>query len=1062
MAGYGRRHGTELMTDSPSLADSQTASSGMTRLERLQQKIERAANLLPSQGPITVFVHHNTLHAFEGLRFDEALKAAARAFGCQPYLSEDRYRQELRRGRIRFAGLHATLLEDLGKRAWDKVVGFCTRLKLRLAMLQFPLRYGPTEELLWFVAETDALRRVRADASAAIRVRLVAETRRWAMRDLRSGNGTGLHGAGSFKSVPAGLAGLFERFAESHIEDWTDSTWEAFTLHVLWRVCCNGVARVPETAPPTPTPLRHRDLLLQATGLDADLLVHDLLIRFCGAYLDQGLAQWRLPRRDEGFYRAFWALYRQPLGPPDHWLRGLAAELVRSEQARLSPLESISESLELLGVPEREWDDFLAATLLALRGWAGMTRFLEERGDRAVHPIPPGSLVEFLAVRLLLDRLALAHAAQQSLGFTGPLLSLRDQLRRRLGRPQMPSVEQHAFLVFQLAQVLGWTPEELHRLSDQEWQALMAEIEAFSTIERRRIFHLAYERRFCTRALDALALHSQWPEVEPYRPRFQAVFCIDERQESIRRHLEEVAPDAVTFGLPGYYGLDMYYRGVTDAHFVPLCPPILRPGHWVVERVQEESAEVHERLLLGRWVLGMASHRVHIGTRAFALGALLSTVGGVLASIPLIARTLLPRVTARIRKAFGRLVLPPPATRLQLERSEPVPSDHGGGIGFSLEEMAAIAERVLRDLGLTSGFARLVLMFGHGSTSLNNPHESAHDCGACGGSRGGPNARAIAQLLNDPRVRAALKERGLVLPAETVFIGAAHNTSSAAVTFYDLDRLPGSHREAFEAARTLVEEACDRDAHERCRRFQTAPLTLSCAAARQHVEGRAEDLAQVRPEWGHATNGLCIVGRRRRTRGLFLDRRAFLHSYDPTQDDAEGTILGRVLQAAVPVCAGISLEYYFSYVDNHGFGCGTKLPHNIASLLGVMDGAASDLRTGLPWQMVEIHEPVRILFVVETTAQTMYCVMERYPPIGRLIRNDWVRLALLDPVAPIIQVYRKGAFRRYRPQARRLPHAASSGDWYRGWRDHLEFAEIGDTPVRRADDSLKLSRNRRT
>jgi uncharacterized protein YbcC (UPF0753/DUF2309 family) len=270
-----------------------------------------------------------------------------------------------------------------------------------------------------------------------------------------------------------------------------------------------------------------------------------------------------------------------------------------------------------------------------------------------------------------------------------------------------------------------------------------------------------------------------------------------------------------------------------------------------------------------------------------------------------------------------------------------------------------------------------------------------------------------------------------------------HNTSNEAVTYYDTDRIPDSHRAEFESVRALVEQAADRDAHERCRRFQSAPLTLTFVAARQHVEGRAEDLAQVRPEWGHATNAVTIVGRRSRTRGLFLDRRAFLNSYDPTQDDADGTILTRILRAAVPVCAGISLEYYFSFVDNAGYGSGTKLPHNITGLLGVMDGAAGDLRTGLPWQMVEIHEPVRNLFVVETTPATMLCILDRDPGIGRLVRNDWVRLATLDPHSPRVHVYRDGAFHEYEPQAEQLPRASSSVDWYRGWRDHLEFAEIG-------------------
>jgi uncharacterized protein len=185
------------------------------------------------------------------------------------------------------------------------------------------------------------------------------------------------------------------------------------------------------------------------------------------------------------------------------------------------------------------------------------------------------------------------------------------------------------------------------------------------------------------------------------------------------------------------------------------------------------------------------------------------------------------------------------------------------------------------------------------------------------------------------------------------------------------------------------------------------------------------------------------VGRREWSRGLFLDRRAFLTSYDPTQDDAEGTILTRILGAVFPVCAGINLEYYFSHVDNNGYGSGSKLPHNVAALLGVMDGAMSDLRTGLPWQMVEIHEPVRSLFLIETTPAMMLGIMGRNEGIGRLCRNGWIRLAVLEPGTDEISIYERGAFRRYRPQSAVLPRAASSVGWYRGWRDHLEFAEIG-------------------
>jgi uncharacterized protein YbcC (UPF0753/DUF2309 family) len=491
----------------------------------------------------------------------------------------------------------------------------------------------------------------------------------------------------------------------------------------------------------------------------------------------------------------------------------------------------------------------------------------------------------------------------------------------------------------------------------------------------------------------------------------------------------------------------MYYRGAADAHFVPLCPPVIRPSHWVREYVVESHKDDFRLRARTQRALGMATHQFHRGSRSFALGALLSGVVGVLASIPLVARTVFPRLVARIRSTFGRYVLAPTATRLRIERTEDSPSEREGGIGFTVEEMTAICEKVLRELGLTSNFSRLVLTHGHGSTSMNNPHESAHDCGACGGAVGGPSGRAMAAMLNDRRVRDRLAARDLKIPDETVFVGGMHNTSNERMTYYDPDLIPPSHALEFDAIHELIETACDRDAHERSRRFHSAPLTHTFAAARQHVEGRAEDLAQVRPEWGHATNAISIVGRRDWTRGLFLDRRAFLTSYDPTQDDAENSVLTRILAAVVPVCAGISLEYYFSYVDNLGWGCGTKLPHNISALVGVMDGAASDLRTGLPWQMVEIHEPVRLLFIIETTAEIMLRIMDRNEGIGRLCRNDWIKLTLMHPETHELSVFQNGAFLHYEPSARELPKAGTSTEWYRGWRDHLEFAQIqADAP----------------
>ena len=1007
----------------------------------VQSLIEQSGRLLPSQGPLTGFAFLNPLEGFEDVPFEEGILKAARQFGCRPFLPKDVYREKLATGRIVLDDLKSMLRAELGDAADTPVAPSGTRFDVRLAMLQYQLRSAPAEELRWFIAETEALSCFSDDTPASVRKRFVEVTRRWVMRDVFT-NAIDTAEGDSFDGRRF-VAELSGRFNQRTMESWDDRTWEAFSLQVLWTVCREGVERAETPSVPVPPAARHRDLLLEATGDDSDLLVHPILIRFCAAFTDQGVSTWGLPDRQAGFFKSFCTLYRHTAAQPQRWMRPLARELARIERDQQSPLDSIVESLELLGVDESQWAEFIPATLLALRGWTGMIRQMEVREDRVAIPVPTGSLIEFVAVRLLVERTALKFLCRKNSIPTGKALDgLQQIIRKRDGARSVASVEQRIFYVFQLAQVMGWNPMVLHQLSTAQWTSLVSEIENFPSLARRRIFQLAFENRLRVKTLDAISIKNQLPTVAETSPRFQAVFCLDAREESYRRHLEEISPSIHTYGAAGFFGVAMYFRGIAEANYSSQCPVVIRPRHWVSEDMAFPFEETNQFRARSRRVLGIAAHQIHLDSRTFAQGAVLSAGLGTLASVPLVMRVLFPHLTARIRNAFGRFVAPPVMTRLRLIRKQPIPGRAPDEVGFSIEEMASIGERLLRDIGLTSNFSRLVFFVGHGSSCQNNPHKSTYDCGACTGNPGGPNGRAVAAMLNNPKVRSILEGNGLIIPADTIFVGGSHNTCEDTLTFFDLDQLPKSHFDDFSAARRTFDLAAKRNAHERCRRFFSAPLDLTLDQAHRHVMDRSEDLGQTRPEYGNASNAICIVGRRSRSKGLFLDRRCFLQSYDPTQDNAEHSILGRILSAVIPVCSGINLQYYLSAVDSLGWGCGTKLPHNITSLLGVMDGASSDLRCGLPAQSVEIHEPVRLLFVIETTPQGILSIMDRNPVIGRILGNGWAQLAVLDPDSDKIQIFRNGAFHPYHQMQTELPKATSSAEWYRGWRDHLSFAMI--------------------
>jgi uncharacterized protein len=484
----------------------------------------------------------------------------------------------------------------------------------------------------------------------------------------------------------------------------------------------------------------------------------------------------------------------------------------------------------------------------------------------------------------------------------------------------------------------------------------------------------------------------------PDCPYFQAVFCIDDRESSFRTYLEKQNEKIETFGTPGFFGVEFYYQPENSFHTTKLCPAPVTPKYLIK---QSGTSLRHKKDMH----LDKASH-------TFVGGWLISQTLGFWSALQLFIQIFRPSLTPATATSLRHM---DKISTLTVENEHTHHHEHGLQIGFTVPEMTERVYNMLMSIGLNKNFADLVYLISHGSSSNNNPHYAAYDCGACSGRPGSVNARVFAHMANHEKVREALALKGLIIPRTTLFVGGLHDTTRDEIEFFEEKQWPHNFVNQHQKNLKVFEAALALNSKERTRRFLNTSLQLSPQETNQLVKIRSVSLFEPRPELNHATNTLCIVGGRDLTKNIFLDRRAFLNSYNPSLDP-EGEILTKILNAAVPVCGGINLEYYFSRVDNQKWGAGTKLPHNVMGLFGVANGIDGDLRPGLPSQMIEVHDPIRLLIVVEQSADVLLKSVQRNSATFEWIQNEWVRLASIDPATKTIHIFENGKMTEYKPK----------------------------------------------
>ncbi|RLL45455.1 DUF2309 domain-containing protein [Oceanobacillus piezotolerans] len=681
------------------------------------------------------------------------------------------------------------------------------------------------------------------------------------------------------------------------------------------------------------------------------------MIKWSKLYLDDSQAVWRLPGKEEGFYKAWKQLIVHDPDIPAYVQMQLKD---LPEEAELA----LYEAIRILEIPQNLVQGYLEAHLLALPGWSGMMLWRSEQSAKDA-----SLLKEYLAVRITLE-----------VAFMMPYLPI--DLIKDNDTAELENI------------VRSWenwlNSHDWLALSEKEQQERIKLAYAFDSVTKQSIWLEAWERTYA----DKLKTHLQKgfrTKKEEAMPEAQFAFCIDVRSEPFRRALEKAGPFE-TFGTAGFFGLPIETCKLGEAKTHPSLPVMNKPSY----RIKETAAEEAQKDYQSRLAAALSPYHTFKSMKLNLMSSvMLPDISGPWLAFKTMARSFLPSKTGvGIRKVASRLTNKP-VTKLSLDRVSY--ADGELPTGFTEEEKVFYARQALQTMGLTENFSSLVVICGHASHSTNNPYASSLDCGACGGASSGFNARVLANLCNLPEVRAVLREEGIVIPEETVFIAAEHITTTDELKFMDIPELSGKAKIVFENIQTILPDVRE---EVNMRRTMELPSITSSNPIKETMR-RAEDWSETRPEWGLAKNAAFIIGSRSISKHSNLHGRVFLHNYD-WQKDTDGAILHSIISGPATVTQWINLQYYASTVAPHYYGSGNKTTQSVTSGIGVMQGNGSDLLTGLPWQSVMesdralYHQPLRLLIVIQAPSSYVKRLLSNHPAFRKKVDNNWIHLVSMD------------------------------------------------------------------
>jgi uncharacterized protein YbcC (UPF0753/DUF2309 family) len=669
------------------------------------------------------------------------------------------------------------------------------------------------------------------------------------------------------------------------------------------------------------------------------VFIIDRITSWASAFFDKGQSLWNTANKEVDMFES-WQM--EALVDKTPVIAGLKNFHNTLKQVPKNTEEAIIYCLEQLEIPADGQEVYLYALLMKVGGWSSYASGID--WDNNLYGGSISNKLNFLAILLTWELCILKGISNEN------LIAYWTKFRAKLPEIQNSTTSSYT----------------------QEIQLCL-----------QNAHDLATQRKLIQKVNEQKILKSQ----EDQQIKAQAFFCIDVRSEVYRRNLEMITPKIETKGFAGFFGMAVDYSPAAQESSENQCPVLIPSGPKVSDEFKDQAS-------FDKVFKAKKSQQQY--TKSWK-----SFKGGAVSGFSFVTSLGLTYIPKLISDSFG---LTRPVTHPnQIGLDKALEEEKTVSLNIPFDDQVAMGKGALTAMSLTSGFAELVLFVGHGSTTVNNPHSTGLDCGACGGRTGEVNTKVAAKILNNADVRIELAKQGIEIPKETLFLACLHDTTTDEITIYNQSQIPKTHITAVKEVKIWFEKASQANRTERAIRFNSE------SKKNDAVLFRSKDWSQVRPEWGLAGCDTFVVAPRYRTKGVNLEGKSFLHEYK-WQEDQSGGVLTAIMSAPMVVTSWINLQYYASIVDQKNFGAGNKTLHNVVGGFGVLEGHGGDLRTGLPIQSVHDgtnyqHLPSRLNVVIEAPIEAMNAVIEGNQMVRDLCNNGWIKLLAMNEDGKISKRY---------------------------------------------------------